>query len=367
MKIPFINLKEQYQEYKQEIDSAIQKVLSSSRFIMGPEIFELEKNLSDYTGSQNVIACSSGTDALLLALMSIGIKPGDEIITSPFTFIATAEAISYLGATPVFVDIELETYNINHLLIEEKITSKTKAIMPVSLFGQVSDMDYINKIAEEYNLIVIEDAAQSFGATYKNKKSCNLSTLACTSFFPAKPLGCYGDGGAVFTNNSEISEKIRMLIAHGSKKKYVHEVVGINGRMDTIQAAILNVKLKYFPKEIEKRHFIANKYKELIYNNELILPTIKKDRSSVFAQFTIRTKNRSKFLEKLSSFNIPTAIYYPIPLHLQECFKYLDYKENSFSVAEESSKCVLSLPMNAFLTEDNISYIAKTLNDIYIK
>ncbi|MAN49549.1 MAG: aminotransferase DegT [Flavobacteriales bacterium] len=361
MKIPFINLKDQYQEYKQEIDSAIQKVLNSSRFIMGPEIFELEKNLSDYTGSQNVITCSSGTDALLLALMSIGIKPGDEIITSPFTFIATAEAISYLGATPVFVDIELETYNINHLLIEEKITSKTKAIMPVSLFGQVSDMDYINKIAEENNLIVIEDAAQSFGATYKNKKSCNLSTLACTSFFPAKPLGCYGDGGAVFTNSSEISEKIRMLIAHGSKKKYVHEVVGINGRMDTIQAAILNVKLKYFPKEIEKRHFIANKYKELIHNNELILPTIKKDRSSVFAQFTIRTKNRSKFLEKLSSFNIPTAIYYPIPLHLQKCYVRLGYKTGDFPISEKVAKEVFSIPMSPFLNLKDQNFIANTL------
>ena len=361
MKIPFINLKEQYQEYKQEIDSAIQKVLNSSRFIMGPEIFELEKNLSDYTGSQNVIACSSGTDALLLALMSIGIKPGDEIITSPFTFIATAEAISYLGATPVFVDIELDTYNINHLLIEEKITSKTKAIMPVSLFGQVSDMDYINKIAEEYNLIVIEDAAQSFGATYKNKKSCNLSTLACTSFFPAKPLGCYGDGGAVFTNSSDISEKIRMLIAHGSKKKYVHEVVGINGRMDTIQAAILNVKLKYFPKEIEKRHFIANKYKELIFNNELILPTIKKDRSSVFAQFTIRTKNRSKFLEKLTSFNIPTAIYYPIPLHLQKCYVRLGYKTGDFPISEKAAKEVFSIPMSPFLNFKDQNFIANSL------
>ncbi len=361
MKIPFINLKDQYQEYKQEIDSAIQKVLNSSRFIMGPEIFELEKNLSDYTGSQNVIACSSGTDALLLALMSIGIKPGDEIITSPFTFIATAEAISYLGATPVFVDIELDSYNINHLLIEEKITSKTKAIMPVSLFGQVSDMDYINKIAEEYNLIVIEDAAQSFGATYKNKKSCNLSTLACTSFFPAKPLGCYGDGGAVFTNNSEISEKIRMLIAHGSKKKYIHEVVGINGRMDTIQAAILNVKLKYFPKEIEKRHFIANKYKELILNNELILPTIKKDRSSVFAQFTIRTKNRSKFLEKLTSFDIPTAIYYPIPLHLQKCYEILGYKIGDFPISEKVAKEVFSIPMSPFLNSEDQNFIANSL------
>ena len=361
MKIPFINLKDQYQEYKQEIDSAIQKVLNSSRFIMGPEIFELEKSLSDYTGSQNVIACSSGTDALLLALMSIGIKPGDEIITSPFTFIATAEAISYLGATPVFVDIELDTYNINHLLIEEKITSKTKAIMPVSLFGQVSDMDYINKIAKEYNLIVIEDAAQSFGATYKNKKSCNLSTLACTSFFPAKPLGCYGDGGAVFTNNSEISEKIRMLIAHGSKKKYVHEVVGINGRMDTIQAAILNVKLKYFPKEIEKRHFIANKYKDLILNTELILPTIKKDRSSVFAQYTIRTKNRSKFLKKLTSLNIPTAIYYPIPLHLQKCYVKLGYKTGDFPVSEKVAKEVFSIPMSPFLNFKDQNFIANSL------
>ena len=360
MKVRYSYLPQQFKN-AENLWISLKKFVKTGDFTLGKELSIFENKFANLMNCKFAVGVNSGTDAIKLSLVALGIKPGDEIITSPFTFIATAEAISYLGATPVFVDIELDTYNINHLLIEEKITSKTKAIMPVSLFGQVSDMDFINKIAEEHNLIVIEDAAQSFGATYKNKKSCNLSTLACTSFFPAKPLGCYGDGGAVFTNSSDISEKIRMLIAHGSKKKYVHEVVGINGRMDTIQAAILNVKLKYFPKEIEKRHFIANKYKELILNNELILPTIKKDRSSVFAQFTIRTKNRSKFLEKLPSFNIPTAIYYPIPLHLQKCYVRLGYKTGDFPISEKVAKEVFSIPMSPFLNFKDQNFIANSL------
>ena len=244
MKIPFIDLQAQYQAYKIEIDEAIQNVLSSSQYIMGPELKKLEDGLASYTGSKHAIACSSGTDALLIALMAMNIQPGDEVITTPFTFIATAEVVSLIGAIPVFVDVVPDTFNIDASKIEEKITAKTKAIIPVSLYGQTADMDEINTIASKYNLIVIEDGSQSFGATYKGKKSCNLSDFGCTSFFPSKPLGCYGDGGALFTNDDTLAEKSRMILAHGSRVRYQHEIIGINGRLDAIQAAVLNVKLK---------------------------------------------------------------------------------------------------------------------------
>ncbi len=244
MKINFIDLQAQYQAYKQEIDAQIQDVLNTSSYIMGSKVAELEENLLKFVGCKHSIACSSGTDALLLALMALDIKAGDEVITSPFTFIATAEMIAFVGATPVFVDIDEKTYNIDSTKIEEKITSRTKAIMPVSIFGQTSDMDAVNKIAKKYNLKVIEDAAQSFGANYNGKKSCNLSDIATTSFFPAKPLGCYGDGGAIFTNDDELAKKMRIILNHGQSAKYFHSHIGINGRIDTIQAGVLNVKLK---------------------------------------------------------------------------------------------------------------------------
>ena len=245
MKIDFANLHKQYLRYKDEIDEAIQNVINSSKFIMGPDIQELEKGLCEYTGAKEAITCSSGTDALLLAMMALGIKPGDEVITTPFTFIATAETIALLGAKPVFVDINEETYNIDVTKIEEKITPKTKAIIPVSLYGQPCDMDEINEIAKRYNLKVIIDGAQSLGAEYKGKAEVHHCNIYTTSFFPAKPLGCFGDGGAVLTNNSELAKKIRMLRIHGQNKRYHHKYIGINGRMDTIQAAIVNVKLKY--------------------------------------------------------------------------------------------------------------------------
>lgn len=239
MNIDFANLTKAYLEHKNEIDKAMSNVVSSSRFIMGEEIEELENKLEKFTSSKHAITCASGTDALILAMMALDIKPGDEIITSPFTFIASAETIAFLGATPVFVDIDEATYNIDASKIEEKINKKTKAIMPVSLYGQIADMDAINSLAEKYNLAVIEDAAQSFGATHKGKKSCNLSTIGCTSFFPAKPLGCFGDGGALFTNNTELSTKIKSIRVHGQTERYIHKYIGIGGRLDTLQAAIL--------------------------------------------------------------------------------------------------------------------------------
>ncbi len=268
MKIPFIDLQSQYQSYKQEIDSAIHAVLDTSQYIMGPAVKELELNLAKYTGAKHAVACASGTDALLIALLAIGIKTGDVIIKTPFTFISSSEVISQLGAVPVFVDIEEDTYNINANKIEDKITNRTKAIIPVSLYGQTADMDLINEIANRNNLLVIEDAAQSFGAFYKGNKSCNLSQIGCTSFFPSKPLGCYGDGGALFTSDDEFAEKARIFLAHGSKKRYVHEVIGLNGRIDTIQAAIVGVKLKYFDDEVQKRESIGNRYINLLKDKQ---------------------------------------------------------------------------------------------------
>lgn len=363
MKIDFANLQTQYQKYKLDIDASIRAVLKQSNYIMGDQVKQLEGELSLFTGAKYTITCSNGTDALLLALMAIDIKPGDEIITTPFTFISTAESIASLKAKPVFVDIERDTFNIDANQIEAVITEKTKAIMPVSLFGQPADMQVIQNIAQTHNLKVIIDGAQSFGSKYNDKMDSNLGDISITSFFPSKPFGCYGDGGAVFTNNQEYAEKIKMLRVHGQDKRYYYKYLGIGGRLDTIQAAILKAKLPYFKNELVERENIAKKYKELI-KNDIEIPIVKLNRTTSWGQYTIRVKNRDNVQKILKDKNIPTAIYYPIPLHLQECFKYLNYKEKSFSVAEESSKCVLSLPMNAFLTEDNISYIVKTLNDI---
>ena len=361
MKIPFIDLQSQYQSYKQEIDLAIHAVLDSSQYIMGPAVKELELNLAKYTGAKHAVACASGTDALLIALLAIGIKPGDEIITTPFTFISSSEVISQLGAVPVFVDIEEDTYNINANKIEDKITNRTKAIIPVSLYGQTADMDLINEIASRNNLLVIEDAAQSFGAFYKGNKSCNLSQIGCTSFFPSKPLGCYGDGGALFTSDDEFAEKARIFLAHGSKKRYVHEVIGLNGRIDTIQAAIVGVKLKYFDDEVQKRESIGNRYINLLKDKQLKLPVIREGRTSVFAQFTVQSDKRDKLMQLLNENDVPTAIHYPTPLHLQKCYQSLNYKDGDFPISEKASKEVFSLPMSPFLNEKQQDFIVDLL------
>ena len=362
MKIPFIDLQAQYQEYKSEIDEAIQNVLNSSQYIMGPEVMKLEDGLATYTGSKHAIACSSGTDALLIALMAMDIKPQDEVITTPFTFISTTEVLSLLGAVPVFVDVERDTFNIDAEKIEEKINSRTKAIIPVSLYGQVADMDKINSIAAKHNLIVIEDGAQSFGATYKGKKSGNLSDFGCTSFFPSKPLGCYGDGGALFTNDDVLAKKSRMILAHGSKVRYQHEVVGINGRLDAIQAAILNVKLKYFAEEVKKREEIGASYLEQLKHKKVSLPVVRKNRTSVFAQFTVGSTQREELITKLNANGIPTAIYYPQPLHLQKCYESLGYKVGDFPIAEKAAKEVFSLPMSPFLKQEDIVLICQNIS-----
>lgn len=363
MEIDFANLSKAYQEHKKAIDLAMTNVISSSRFIMGEEIAKLEESLQEFTSSQFAISCSSGTDALLLALMALDIKPGDEVITSPFTFIATAEAIALLGATPVFVDVDEVTYNINVCLIEEKISNKTKAIMPVSLYGQIADMDEINDLAKKYNLDVIEDAAQSFGATYKGKQSCNLSTIGCTSFFPAKPLGCFGDGGALFTNNSVLAEKIKSIRVHGQTERYMHKYIGIGGRLDTLQAAVLLEKLKFYNFDIERRQNVAIKYTDYL-KESVITPVVKDYNTSVWAQYSIRVKNRENVQSQLKRSGIPTAVHYPKPLHLQECFQNLGYSEGDFPISEKVSKEIMSLPMNPYLTDLEIEYITKELKKL---
>jgi UDP-2-acetamido-2-deoxy-ribo-hexuluronate aminotransferase len=363
MKIDFANLQHQYQLYKNEIDNAIQSVLSKSNYIMGEECDLLERELEAFTEAKHAIVCSSGTDALLLAMMALDIQPGDEIITTPFTFIATAETIALTKATPVFVDIQEGTYNIDPSKIEAVITSKTKAIMPVSLYGQPPDLDEIKAIADKHNLKVIIDGAQSFGATYKGKTDSALGDISCTSFFPAKPLGCYGDGGAVFTNDDELAEKMRMLRVHGQEQRYHHKYIGMGGRLDTLQAAVLLAKLPHYRKEIEMRQQIAQSYNNKLPNtSEFIQPQIKTGRTSVWAQYTLSLQDRGSVQERLQNAGIPTAIHYPKPLHLQECFGYLNYKVGAYPVTEKAANEVISLPMNPFLTEEEIDYIAGFLS-----
>lgn len=361
MKIDFANLQHQHNLYKDEIEEAILKVARNCNFIMGNEIHELEQNLQKFTGTKYAITCSSGTDALLLAMMALDIKPGDEIITTPFTFIATAETIAFLGAKPAFVDIDEKTYNINPNLIEEKITSKTKAIMPVSLYGQPSNMDVIQQIANKYNLKVIIDGAQSFGSTYKNKTDSNLGDISTTSFFPAKPLGCYGDGGACFTNNEELANKMISLRIHGQTQRYYHKYIGMGGRLDTMQAAVLNVKLKYYKKDLALRQEVAKKYTQALKNSDIVLPYVESNISSSWAQYSVRVKNRDELQNKLKEEGIPTAVHYPMPLHLQECFTYLGYKKGDFPISESVSEEIMSLPMNPYVSDEEISYIVKEL------
>jgi len=367
MKVDFANLQHQYQLYKNVIDARIQAVLDKSNYIMGEEVAELESELEKFTGTKHAIACASGTDALILALMAMDIQPGDEVITTPFTFIATAESIAFLKAKPVFVDIDSVTFNINPDLIEQAITEKTKAIMPVSLYGQPADMDEINAIAQKHNLKVIIDGAQSFGATYKGQSEVHHGDFYTTSFFPAQPLGCYGDGGAVFSNSDEYAEKIKMLRVHGQNKRYHHKYVGIGGRLDTIQAAVLLAKLPFYASEIELRQEVANCYFEelrqlLERENEVIsIPSIRADRTSVYAQYTLRVDNRDALQGYLSSKGIPTAVHYPMPLHMQKCFEHLGGALGQFPVAELASKQVLSLPMSAFCEKEVVMYISETL------
>jgi UDP-2-acetamido-2-deoxy-ribo-hexuluronate aminotransferase len=362
MSIPFIDLKTQYLTLKPQIQAQIDKVLEHGQYIMGPEVKELEDKLSAFTGSKHCITCASGTEALLMSLMALGVGPCDEIITTPFTFVATAEVIVLLGAKPVFVDVEPDTGNINADLIEAAITARTKAIMPVSLYGQTADMDSINSIAAKYgNLPVIEDAAQSFGATYKGRKSCNLSTIGCTSFFPSKPLGCYGDGGAIFTNDDNLAQAIREIRVHGQSQRYVHTRVGVGGRMDTLQCAIVLAKFNRFEWEVQQRGEIGERYNHLLDQAGIDRVQQRHNRTSVFAQYTIMSPYREELQKRMFEMGIPTAVHYPVPLNEQPAYKHLCCTDCT-PVAQQLAKLVMSLPMGADLTYDIQSKVVSYLN-----
>ncbi len=357
----FIDLKSQQLRIRKMIENRMNTVLDHGQYIMGPEVAELEARLIQYTGAQHCISNSNGTDALLLALMALGTGPGDEVITTPLSFFATAEAISFLGAKPVFVDIDPNTYNLDPALIEARITPKTKAIIPVSLYGQCADHDAIDKVAQKYQLAVIEDAAQSFGATYKGRKSCNLSTISCTSFFPSKPLGGYGDGGACFTNDAQIAEKLRVLRTHGQPKRYVHTEIGMNGRLDTLQAAILLAKLEIFDDEVSLRQKIGARYTQLL-EGVVKVQHIAAECTSVYAQYTIEVNNRADFIQKMTSAGIPTAVHYPVPLHLQPVYQG-QYQAEEYKKSEKVAEHVVSLPMHPYLDEKTQDKIVSAVRD----
>jgi UDP-2-acetamido-2-deoxy-ribo-hexuluronate aminotransferase len=359
----FCDLNRQYETYKAEIDQAIQSVIDSSAFINGKEIEILESELSSFTGVKHSICCSSGTDALLLAMMALGVNSGDEVICPAFSFFASASMIGFLKATPVFVDVSPVDFNIDVTKIEEKITARTKGIIAVSLFGQCADFAFINDIARQNDLWVIEDGAQSFGATYHGYKSCALTEIAVTSFFPAKPLGCYGDGGAVFTNNDTLASRVKMLRSHGQSARYFHDVVGINGRMDTIQAAILRVKLKHLDTEIVTRQLAAALYSDLL-KDIVMLPEVAENKTSVWAQYTIGVENRDQLRQKLQEKGIPTAVHYPLILPKQHAFSDLPSYDEDFQVAQLLSETVLSLPMHGMITVEEVNLVAKTIKDI---
>lgn len=347
----FIDLKTQYSLIEHEILNSIKNVLNHGQYIMGPEIAQLEKQLADFVAVKYAITNSSGTDALLMALMALEIQPGDEVITSPFSFFATTEVISLCHAKPVFVDIDPLTYNLDANRLEEVITDKTKAIMPVGLYGQCAEHDAINAIADKYGIAVIEDAAQSFGATYKGKRSCALSTIGCTSFFPSKPLGGYGDSGACFTNNEELAQKLLEVRIHGQNARYCHNRIGINGRMDTIQAAVLIQKMQLFPDEMIMRQKVAGRYDQML-SSIAKTPYVHHYNTSVYAQYTIEVDRRDEFQQAMNEAGVPTAIHYPAPLHLQAAMAYLGYSVGDFPHAENASKRVISLPMHPYLQEE---------------
>lgn len=362
--ISFIDLAAQQARIKDKIDAAIQRVLTHGRYILGPEVDELEDKLAAYTGAKHCITVANGTDALQIAQMAFGIGPGDEVITPGFTFIATAETVAVLGAKPVYVDIDPRTYNLDPTKLEAAITPRTKAIIPVSLYGQCADFDAINAIAEKYNLPVIEDAAQSFGATYKARKSCNLSTVATTSFFPSKPLGCYGDGGAVFTNDDELAKVIRQVARHGQDKRYHHIRIGINSRLDTLQAAILLVKLEIFDEELQLRQRAAQRYTHLLSDAGFTaVPYIEPGNTSAWAQYTVQVPNRDQIQERLKAAGIPTAVHYPIPLNRQPAVA--DSKA-LLPVGDEVAGDVISLPMHPYMDEGNINHIVRTITCVNV-
>ena len=366
----FIDLKAQYQKIEAEIARRMQAVFDHGRYILGPEVAELEEKLAAFCGVKHAVCVASGTDALMVALMALGIKPGDEVITTPFTFIATAETIALLGARPVFADIDPVTYNIDPALIEAAITDKTRAIMPVALYGQCADMDAINAIAGRYGLPVIEDAAQSFGASYRGRKSGGLSTIGCTSFFPSKPLGCYGDGGACFTNDETLATAMREIANHGQDRRYHHPRLGVNSRLDSLQAAVLLAKMEIFPDEVEARARLGASYSQRLtelgaqYTGKaqtgLLVPAIAPDNISVYAQYTVQVDDRERVQARLAEAGIPTAVHYPVPLNRQPAIRAVCGGLDT-PVSEALSHRVLSLPMHPYLAEETIERVCQAL------
>lgn len=346
----FIDLRTQYQLIQKTLDERFSDILANTRFIMGAEVQEIETILATYTHAKHAIACANGTDALQISLMALNLEPGDEVITTPFTFFATGEVLALLDLKPVFVDIEPDTYNLNPALIEAKITKKTKAILAVSLYGQCADFDAINAIAQKYQLPVIEDGAQSFGASYRNNKSCHLSTIGTTSFFPSKPLGCYGDGGMIFTDNDALAESLKIIRNHGQKERYYHVHIGVNSRLDTLQAAVLLEKFRLFQSEILQRHSIGARYTELL-RDIVKTPNVRQGQTHVYAQYTIEVNDRDSFCKRMKEKGIPTAVHYPLPLHLQPVFANLDIPNGSLPIAEKAAKHVVSLPMHPYLSQ----------------
>jgi UDP-2-acetamido-2-deoxy-ribo-hexuluronate aminotransferase len=365
--IPFLDLKKQYSQLQDKIDSRVLSILASGAYIGGPEVQQLEKALSDFTGSKYTLSCGNGTDALILPLMALGIQPGDEVITTAFSFIATAEVIHLLGAKPVYLDIEADTYNLDATLIEKAITSKTKAIMPVSLYGQTCDMDAINKVAAKHGLMVIEDAAQSFGAKFNGKNSCQLSPMAGTSFFPAKPLGCYGEGGAIFTDSETHYQTMREIRDHGSKSRYHHTRLGMNARLDTLQCGILLEKLVRYPWEIRKRQEIAEKYSKAfseIHTKDFQYPKIKSGRESVWAQYTLSVPNREEFQKAMNEKGVPTMVHYPCIMPEQPWYKSQQQSPGSdWSRARYAAQHVVSLPLYADMPEEHIQRVIQAVTE----
>jgi UDP-2-acetamido-2-deoxy-ribo-hexuluronate aminotransferase len=364
MMIPFIDLQAQYAALRGQIDARIHRVLEHGQYILGPEVRELEQRLEAFTGAQHCITVASGTEALLIALMALGLEPGDEVVTTPFSFVATAEVVALLGGVPVFVDIEPGTCNIDASRIEAAVTARTRAILPVSLYGQTADMDTVNAVAARHGIAVIEDAAQSFGARYRGRASGNLSTIGCTSFFPSKPLGCYGDGGAIFTSDAKLAQAMREIRVHGQEKRYIHTRVGVGGRMDTIQCAVVLAKLDRFAWEIERRAEVGARYQELLAGvRGLELPVVRPDRSCVWAQYTVQLDDREQVARRLASAGVPTAVHYPEPLHRQPAYLARCRATGPLGASERAAARVLSLPIHPYLDTESQDRIVSAMRD----
>ena len=365
MKLQMVDVVGQYRTIKSEVDQAIHAVLDSGQFIQGKDVGEFECAVAGYLGVKYAVGCASGTDALQIAMMALGIGPGDEVITTPFTFVATAETIGILGAKPVYVDIDPRTYNINPAAIARAITPRTKAIIPVHLYGQPADMDPIMEISRSRGIPVIEDAAQAFGASYRGRKVCGIGAIGAISFFPSKNLGCFGDGGMVVTNDAALAEQMRVIAAHGSRVRYYHDVLGVNSRLDTIQAAILNVKLKHLDRWNNARKAAAKRYTELFAGSPVSTPFIAPYADHIFHQYTLRAPNRNALAAFLKERGIPHAVYYPVPLHLQKAFEMSGNKAGDFPLSEQAAREVVSLPMHSELTEEQLVFIADAVKNFY--